>query len=91
MGKDTKDYYGTHESGNLEWSQSQMAFHFSRPGDRDAPGWDVVISNIPVDTSSAFIGFLNHNWRERRDLTASEIRKMYDAWALTQEGGLGNG
>ena len=63
-----------------------MAFHFSRPGDREAPGWDVVIENIHFDTSSAFITFLNYNWKERQKLAAIEIRKMYDAWVLTKEG-----
>lgn len=63
-----------------------MAFHFSRPGDREAPGWDVVVENIHFDTSSAFIEFLNNNWKERQKFPASEIRKMYDAWVLTQEG-----
>jgi hypothetical protein len=86
MFKDLETYYGA-----LEWSQDQMAFHFSRPGDREAPGWDVVIENIHFDTSSAFITFLNYNWKERQKLPASEIRKMFDTWMLTQEGGLGNG
>ncbi len=62
-----------------------MAFHFSSPSEK-VDGWDTVIENIPFDTSSAFIEFLNYNWKERQKLAASEIRKMYDAWVLTQEG-----
>lgn len=86
MLKDLDNYYGA-----LEWSQDQMAFHFSRTVDREVPGWDVVVGNIHFDTSSAFITFLNYNWKERQKLAASEIRKMYDAWMLIQDGGLKNG
>ena len=71
--------------GSLEWSQEQMAFHFSMPGDKDAPGWEVVIGGILFDTSSAFISFLNNNWKERQKLPASEVRKMYDTWSMIQE------
>ena len=80
MFKDLETYYGT-----LEWNQSQMAFHFSSPSEK-VDGWDTVIENIPFDTSSAFIEFLNENWKERQKLAAIEIRKMYDAWVLTKEG-----
>lgn len=68
-----------------------MAFHFSEHDDKRVDGWDSVIENIPFETSSAFIVFLNYNWKERQKLPASEIRKMFDTWMLTQEGGFENG
>ena len=85
MFKDLETYYGT-----LEWNQDQMAFHFSSPSEK-VDGWDTVIENISFDMSSAFIEFLNYNWKERQKLPASEIRKMFDVWMLTRKGEVENG
>jgi len=69
-------------TGTLEWSQSQMAFHFSEPGDKKIVGWDPVAEDISSDVSAEFISFLNHNGRERQRLPASEISKMFTSWRL---------
>lgn len=74
--------------GTLEWSRSQMSFHFSGPGDRRIIGWEPVAEGIASSVSAEFISFLNHNWRERSALDSSEVKEMFESWKLLHEGEL---
>lgn len=82
----TKEIYGT-----LEWSQEQMSFHFSAPGDKRISGWEPVAEGIDSNVSAGFINFLNHNWKHRQPLRATEIGEFFTTWRLLKEEGGQNG
>lgn len=69
--------------GDLEWSQSQMAFHFRATSDKKVDGWDPVVEEIDADVSAKFIDFMNQNWENRRGIPAIEVRDLFDKWIIT--------